>query len=207
MALNANALVSLATLKTYVKVPISVTSEDSILERFINGASERCERYCNRRFTSQQYTEIRDGGRINEILLFQWPVTGITSLHVDSDRDFDADALIDPSNYSIISDQNAEGIGLRRYDAFFPKGAGTIQIVYTAGYTAFAAPSDLQEACLLISAYWYKLQQQEEHNVASKSKGDEDVTLIQGIPVNASQILDDYKRLDVVTDVYPIVNV
>ena len=131
----------------------------------------------------------------------------ITSLHVDAYRDFDGDSLIDPSNYSIITDQNSEGFGLRRFDTFFPRGAGTIQIIYTAGYTQYASPSDLQEACKMIAAFWYKTQQQEEHNVASKSKGDEDVTLIQGIPINASQILDDYKRLDVPTDVYPIVNV
>ena len=207
MALNSNALVTLNTTKEFVGVPLSETSMDTLLENFINAASERCERYTNRKFTDTLYTEYRDGSRTIELLLHQWPVTSITELNPDPDRKWLAATALDSSVIQIFQDQNLEGIGVRRTDgAIFPRGPGIIKIQYNAGYTAFAAPSDLQEACKIAVAYWFNKNQNREYSTSTKSKGDEDVSILQGLPADAREILEDYKRLEVPGEAYPVVN-
>lgn len=207
MALNPNALVTLADGKEYVGIPALETSKDSLIEKFINSASERCERYCNRKFTTDTYTEYRDGSRTIEILLHQWPVTSITELNPDPERKWLSTTQLAASVIQIFSDQDGDGIGVRRTDGFiFPRGAGIIKVVYIAGYAAFGAPSDLQEACKITLAYYYTKQQNRDWATSTKSKGDEDISIVQGLPTDATQILDDYKRLEIPGEPYPVVN-
>jgi len=207
MALNANALVELAPMKTYLNIPALEISQDALIEGFINEISSLIENYCNRSFREQTHTERYNGVGVTELLLNHWPVNSITSIYVDSNRAFGASTLIDPANYEIFSDEKGEGYIVERFDAVFPRGRKNIKITYVSGYENFAdVPADLQLACKISVAFYYEQQQQKNWTFSNKSKGDENITLIQGLPESASLILDNYKRVEMVGPVEPVQN-
>ena len=208
MALNANALIELAPTKIYLGIPASETSQDDLVEGFINECSSLIENYCNRQFREVTHTERFDGVSVTEILLNHWPVSSITSIHVDSKRDFTVDTLVDSSNYELFQDEKGESIVVQRFDQAFPRGNKNVKIIYTAGYSAFSdVPADIQLACKITIAYYYEQQQQKNWTFSNKQKGDENITLVQGIPESAIVILDNYKRVEMVGPVEPVRNI
>lgn len=197
MALNTNALVSLADFKAFVKVPTAETSMDALLEGFINSVSQRIETYCRRKFRQLTHTEHHDGGRVNLVLLRQWPVNTVTSLHCSSERVWDSTSLIAATNYQIVKDEQGEGIAIERFDGTFPNGQKNIQVVYIAGYSALSdVPADLQLAAKIAAAFWYIKQQNMDWTQSTVAKGDENITIVQGIPKDARELLEDYRRME-----------
>jgi uncharacterized phiE125 gp8 family phage protein len=205
--LNANALVELDSLKGYVKVPLAETSLDELLRDFINEASSLIENYCNRKFRQLTYTQYLNGARTTELLLGQWPVSAINNLYIDNLRVFGADTLIDPAEYTIGVDEKDEGILVELYEQVFPQGRKNVKIEYVAGYNAFSdVPADLQLACKRTAAYYFEQQQNEDFTETNKSKGDENVTLIDGLPKSAALILENYVRLEMLAPPDPVRN-
>jgi len=207
MALNANALIELAPTKIYLGIPSTETSQDTLVEGFINSCSSLSENYCNRKFREVEHTERFNGVGITEILLSHWPINSITSIHVDDKRQFGVDNLLDPSNYEVFNDETGDGFIVERFDAIFPRARKNIQVIYKAGYVAFDdVPADLQLACKIAVAFYYEQQQQKNWTFSNKSKGEENITLIQGLPESSTLILDNYKRAEMIAPVEPIRN-
>lgn len=75
MAVSANALVSLANLKTWLG--ISSTTDDSVLEFSIDRASDFIRRYCARNFVSARYYEWHDTYGADRVALRHNPVTNV----------------------------------------------------------------------------------------------------------------------------------
>jgi len=208
MALNPNALLELAPAKIYLGIPLAELSQDDLIEGFINECSTLIENYCNRQFRQVTHTERFDGVSVTEILMNQWPISSITSVHVDSKRAFGVDTLVDPSNYELFQDERGESILVQRFDQAFPRGNKNVKIIYTAGYSAFAdVPSDIQLATKITVAFYYQQQQQKNWSYSNKQKADENITLVQGIPESAVLILENYKRVEMVGPVEPVRNV
>lgn len=197
MALNSNALTDLATVKD--DLGISKTDYDSILERMINAASQSIEKYLDRVVKEATYTEFQDGRASNKILLKEYPVSSITSLHIDNDGDFDANALIDSGDYSIDS----ESMLLLRHRTF-TKGYQNIKVVYVAGYST--VPSDIEHACIEYVNYLYVRRSDRRVGVKSKSKGGENITFVEGIPELIAQMLLPYKRNEFPSSNSPVLN-
>jgi len=195
--LNANALVDLDPTKIYLNIPLAETSQDDLIRDFINEASSLIESYCNRKFREQTITELRNGGRTYEIVLNQWPVSSITSVHEDSSRVFGVNTLLDSTEYMIGENERAEGFTVEKFNSVFAQGRKIIQIIYTFGYALYTdVPSDIQLACKRTAAYYFKQQQNQDFIEIEKSKGNEDIVLIDGLPKSASLILDNYRRLE-----------
>ena len=197
--LVANALTTLGEAKKFVKIPISETSQDDLMRTIINLASDRIQTFCNRKFIEETHTEFRDGNRTRRILLNQWPVQSITSLHIDGRREFGASSLVDATNYAIDEDESSDGVGVILFDRFFARGHRNIKIVYVAGYESpstseLALPSDIQGACLYLVQYYFLHQQQEDIHQASKSKGDETVGINLDIPPFVQAMVEDRRR-------------
>lgn len=197
MALKPNALVTLATMKEFVKIPTDITSQDSLLEEFINAASNRCEQFCTRKFLTARIVEYHNGERNSEVLLQQWPVTTIHRINIDNNRVFDpADDLV-AADYLEVKDEQQEIIGFEYFQRILPRGRQNILVDYTYGYADFDdLPSDLKQACLIIAAHAFDKQQDADWNVASKAKGDENFTNVQDIPQLAQTLLLSHKRLE-----------
>ncbi len=192
MALNANALVTLDFAKTYLKIPLSETSQDSIVELWVNAASDYIESEVDRKLKSQIITEYQHGRRTNILLLKQYPVTSITSFYEDSTGKFSGnETLIDPSEYTIGEDSNS----LIYVNRFFPSGYGNLKVVYVAGFNV--VPSDIQNGCLWLVTYYHKIRESGDIGRPSKGKGDESTSILQEAPQEVKNMINRHRRVDV----------
>jgi hypothetical protein len=114
---------------------------------------------------------------------------------------FAVDSLVDPTTYQIGKMDNGEGFTLEMFEGIFSRGRKIIKVEYVAGYATISTiPGDLQLATKRVIGYYWKQQQNMDFTETNKSKGDENITLIDGIPKAASLILDNYKRLEMSGD-------
>ena len=193
MTLNSNALITLEQAKIFVKVPTAETTHDILLEDFINEASQLIESYCNRKFALQEYTEVHSGNGLSQIMTKAFPVVSITSLYDDITRAFTD--VIDVVNYTLIRDESGHGYGIERFDNRFSRGQRNVKIIFQGGYSDI--PSDLQLACKVTLAFYYFKQQEQEWTTNTKAKGDENITMIEGLPKSVTEILHKYKRTEI----------
>ena len=199
MALNANALTSLATAKTVLSIPTLDITQDSRVERLINASSGFIEKQTDRLLKTQTITEFHDGRRFDRLILRQWPISSITSLRLDNSSVFtDPSTLVDTTEYVLENDQE-----LVLLSSIFPIGNKNIKIVYVAGYITVS--SDLEDACLKLIQWWEKMETNRDIGTSTKSKQDENITLVQGVPEIINIMLEPYKRRQFVTTV-PINN-
>jgi len=191
MALNSNALTTLATAKTYLKIPTGELSQDALVELYINAASQELEQECDRKLKTQAITETRHGRKQNILLLKEWPVTAIAELRIDGQANFtDPSTLIPATDYRLGED--AQSIVL--LNRVFPNGYGNIKAVYTAGYVT--VPSDLEHACLWLVSWFQQMRDSKDIGRESKSKGDESVTMLQTSPQYVKDAIARYKRTE-----------
>lgn len=192
MALNSNALTTLATAKAYLKIPTLEVGQDAMIELFINAASDDIERYCQRQIKSQTYTEYRHGRNQNILLPEQWPITAVTELRVDSDSDFTAtDTLVPVDDYR-IGDSGTTIVLVN--GRVFAKGYHNIRLIYTAGFAA--VPSSLENACLWIVSYYNRMREGQNIGRPNKSKEGESATYSQQWPPHVTAVLDQFRRTE-----------
>jgi len=146
MALNANALTSLAVVKRRIDVEGSYsTTYDALLEDLINEVSTYLEDKCNRIFRSQTYTEYFSGNGTPFLGLRQGPLTSITSVNFVEYSDA-GDGSRDETLTEIEEYQRLEGgligeghLGLgwieRRDGCVWTEGYRNYKVVYIAGFT------------------------------------------------------------------------
>lgn len=196
MALNANALTTLNMAKTYLKIPLAETSQDALVEFFINAASELIERETDRKLKAQSVVDTLHGRSSNMVMLSQWPVNSITELRIDNSSDFtESSTLIDADEYRIGDDKNTLVI----LSQTFPKGYNNIRVTFNAGYSTI--PSDLEHSCLWMVFYYHKMRIAEDIGRSSRSKGDESTSMIQEAPAEVKNTILRYKRTE-----FPIAN-
>lgn len=181
------ALVTLDLVKEHLDIPLANTSQDASLNLLITVVSGHIAQFCDRAFEEATYTETLDGTSQSEVLLQNYPVSSVTSVHVDNDRVFDAQALVDAEDYEIVDDNT-----LRRHDSKWPRGSQNIQVVYTAGFATI--PAAVQYATLLIIEQLYRSNQDRRIGRSSTSKNGETVNYLHGWPEEAKNLLATYKR-------------
>jgi hypothetical protein len=167
-------LISLANVKTLWGITDS--SQDAVLNLLIAQCSARCATYVGHVLEATNLTEYYRGTGTCDLVLLNWPVNSITSVHEDMGAEWGqaADAfaaateLVAGVDYSLRKDggggQARSGI-LRRIGTVWQKPtiyvpgtisptpaetSGTIRVVYNAGFATI--PDDLQQACLLLMA-------------------------------------------------------
>lgn len=207
MALAANALIELDPGKIWLGIPLAEASMDDLVMDIINHCSTLIESYCNRKFIEQTFTERHNGSGTTELLVNQWPINSITTLHIDSSREFGVETLIDSASYEFFNNEQEDGYSIEIYEGNFPEGRKNVKIVYAAGYPVFAnVPSDLQMGCKIALAFYYQHQQQQDWTMSTKSKGEENIVLVQGLPESATKLLANYKRLEMLAPPNPVRN-
>lgn len=191
MALNANALTTLAKAKSWLDIPTAETAEDTRIELLINAASQLIEKECQRVLIQQSYTEYFDGARTNRILLPQWPAQKPSEVNIDASWVFGADTALASTDYEI--QRNGE---LVLKDRYFPRGDRNIKVTYIAGYSPI--PPDLEMACLMLTEYYYQIRSDRRNGIKSKSKNGENISFTESIPEPIRKLLENYIRLDFV---------
>lgn len=145
MAVDAQAWTTVADCKA--QLGITDSTQDAFLESLVNRSYKILETWLGRKMKAADYTEYYDGPDDeypDQILLNQFPLNSIASLHDDLDRNFGSDMLVSSTDYVLYKERGI--VRLFRNQACFQKGIQNIKIVYNAGYTTI--PGDLADACI-----------------------------------------------------------
>lgn len=185
MALAANALID----QPYLEQMWQDVSFDDIgfAEELINQASALAEGIADRNLVAREVTEIHDGPGGNALLLKQWPIVSVSSVHIDGERAWGPETEISAYYYE-------GGSGVLYYDGGFGKQRQSVRVVYTGGLSE--VPSDLKEAAVeLVSWLWTR---QRSNNIAVRTTEGLDGTRTEHeltIPLQARRTIEGYRRI------------
>lgn len=199
VTLSSFALTSLETAKEHLDIPVSVTTSDDVVKRFINAATFKIESYCDRFFKKRiGIVEYQDGLSQDRILLNQWPAEKPSELWIDAKSEFtDTDKQLDSDDYQLELSGKGEGIGVVLTGGcgrFFPKGTRNIKIVYDAGYDVI--PDELEDACLWTVEFLYNMREDRRVGTSVKGKNQENITYLGALPEIVMLTLENYKRFE-----------
>jgi len=193
-SLVSYALISLADVKE--GLGITDSSQDNLLTRYINQATDMIERFCNgRRFKQTTYTDEEYSGSETQYLdLKNYPVSSITKLERRTSSDYSVSDFddIDTSDY-ILNQANENDYGQIYYPAGFLNGIRNYRVTYVAGYSAI--PNDLEEACGKLVSYLLKTANKNE-GIKSETLGRYSVTYDKG-SYNKDRIFQEAGIIDI----------
>lgn len=218
MALNANALTTLNTVKTLACISLNDTTHDVLFEMLINQASARIQNViCKRDFGRAEVTELLPGTNMQYLPLKLYPIQSITYV-----KENDLPLTVDVDFY--MSAEDAEAGMLYKPDGWksenlsrgLTEDAGaserTIEAKYIGGYYLPNAvgftegadnslPSDISFVCASIVADQYMKKIQGGQGLKSLSEGGLSYSWFDGSQAknNSYGILDEYAA---VLDVY-----
>lgn len=141
------------------------------------------------------YTIHLDGPTYMNPMVLQLPVrpiTTITSIHSDPDRQYTSDTLIDPTTY--IFDKFTSQIILDPISSTdtFDRSFRAIKAVVTAGYTSSTAPDDLKHAICIFAAQAQRNKAAQGRQTMS-NRGSSISSSPKTIPQEVKQILYPYR--------------
>lgn len=183
-AAGAGGLTTLSAVKEFLQIATAVTDDDTFITNLISRISADIEKECGRTFLAANYTEYHDGDSTSILMLDQYPVNSITSIHDDVDREYNADDLIDSDDYAFYSES-----GIVELDGLtFATGIKNIKVIYNAGYTTI--PTDLEQACIKRVAIEYLTGK------AGVNAFDSDnVTRLEKMKESADATIEKYKKI------------
>lgn len=140
MALNPNALITVAEAKTYLKVENAL--ENSLIETLINSATDTIEYDSNTCIKATDITdEVYNGEGDSFLVLRNHPVNSLSAVSINDET------------IPLESFNHAPGTGILVYKGTFPKGIGNVKVSYNAGHTTI--PGRYKTWCLqLVSDYY-----------------------------------------------------
>lgn len=170
----------------------STTEEDEI-DRLINAASWFANEYCHRNLKSRTYSGtdeecFYDGDDTSTLILRHPPVTSISALYIDTDREYGSDTLIDSDDYSV---NQRSGILTLDGDVF-TSGAKSIKVEYTGGYSTI--PWNLVQAIKELVQYWYGRQSSKRVGIRSVGTQAESTSYETDVPKAVLDVLNQYRR-------------
>lgn len=199
MALNTNALVSLATAKTHLGIPALDTTQDTRIEMLVNTASQLIADYSDRVLVYSSYDVRRDGRRADRLVLPEWPVVAITAVYDDPAWDFSTQTLIDPTEYGVEEDS----VLVLKNGRKFQRANRNVRVTYTAGYQLITGgpglpiPSTLSYACLMVVDWLDLIKSDRRLGVTSKGKNGESISFSDQLPPQITAMLADFVRAEI----------
>jgi uncharacterized phiE125 gp8 family phage protein len=186
-------LITRDALKRYLGIDATDTSHDDLLDDLIDYASERIETHCGRLFASEAITEYIDGSGTTELVLSRRPVTELTSVRVDADREFAEETEVDSSELVLRAEAGVVERVVGIAGALFPRGASNVRVEYTAGYAT--APDDIGLACVKLAAAWYAHASAGADGISRETLGEYSaVYRTSGLPADVEAILVPYRE-------------
>ena len=212
MALNANALTTVATVKGAGYLNISVTTYDTWLEKQINIASQRIENYIGRKLYTRTITsEKYKGNNRSKLYLKNYPVASVTSVIQQENTISSGDYELVSSDYSAYlynelgwwSNGITQGITKGIIDTY-----EDIKVTYVAGYvlppagTGITLPADIEEACIQSVIYAYnqigsggRTKQSEKLQSWSVTYADNEFDSKSGLLESVKSMLNSYREV------------
>jgi hypothetical protein len=162
-------MADLITAADCAHVPVLEGINADRLGALITAASGLVEDYCCREFTSAERTITTNGNGTEELLLPNFPVTGLDNVTIVEWDDTETE--IDGANFRIDED-----LGKIRFApdndsvyAWFPKGFQNIKVTYTAGFSTI--PQRVKEAVIKTVIWLFSLDSRDP-SVKSHRLGD-----------------------------------
>lgn len=199
MDLAPNALIDLESVKEYLQIPDSDTSNDNFLIRKINAMSILAQQYMNRDLKSQSYTEDLQGNNRQYLILRNYPLVSVESVSF-------FDNVLDSSQYDVDDYCKSRGMiyketGWTANDFLIGIGGDPvpgkkiIQVQYTAGYETI--PADIQDAIIdLVALKWKEnVRGDDRFAIEMEREGGVQYTYSKkdvAIPASISSVLDRY---------------
>jgi hypothetical protein len=138
----------------------NATRMNSLLNNILNSVTVVAEGEMKRSLTLESVTEYYDGPGTPILILKNYPVISITSIHMDANRTFDSTTLVDGINYySQLASGRIELLG----GLVWTRGQKNIQVIYTRGWASI--PLDLKQAGLELAAIKWKESQAGEGRI------------------------------------------
>lgn len=186
MALNDNALITIADVKDYYEIKSEASDINIQIEKLINRMSTLFESMIGP-VKAATYTKYYDGEGRKLLFLDHLPIISITSINDDSEWEWESSTLIDSDDYMIHS--SGQYIVLK---VALSSGDQNIEVVYKAGFEAI--PEDVKQVAIHEVIRWYK--HRADFDVTAKSLPDGSVTYTkQGLLDTTKLVLDKYKQL------------
>ena len=207
IALQANALLTLAELKAYLQ--ITGNEQDLAVATFINGVSDAVETLTGRRLAQRTYTNeylvVAEGTvRGMDWLDVEWPITALTNLSIDGTSQSlwqpgSPGSPLDRDVYILEARDPKHGCDRISRPGGWPLGA-LVQRTYTAGYSdappaTFPIPGDLKQAVQKLAGEWYYSRSRQSEPVISRSSGAETITYVNdALPRTFPTLVNSYRR-------------
>lgn len=146
------------------------TDHDTLFQSLINRVEAMVEAdKLQKNIGSSTFTAYFDGDGSNKVLLEEYPIISVTSVHDDTDRVFGADTLIDSDDIVVYPDE-----GMLVYDGgTFTIGNSNIKVVYQAGHDP--VPDDLKHALILYVAAEFLIAKTEINVIRPMGEGSGEV--------------------------------
>jgi uncharacterized phiE125 gp8 family phage protein len=145
---------TLANVKT--SLLISGTTDDAVLTRLMDAADGFIAEVTSRQFAGGTFTETHPAGR-SLAFLKNYPVASVTSVKVDSARQFGAETLWTTDRYVIHAERGViesvcgPFLWPRKRGSDWP---GALQVVYATATSA--VPPAIKEAFVQLIGHWYR---------------------------------------------------
>lgn len=191
--LDTYALTTVGACKEHLNIKDTDTSQDNIITRMINSASEMIEIFLDRKVKQRSFTEYFDGRGNDRILLRQWPVVKPTEVWDDPGGLFTTPSNKLPTDqYDIEGDP---GIGIQLLNGRqFSKGSRNIKVIYQGGYSTI--PYVIHEAAILFVEYMYDMRADRRIGVQTKGKNQESTTFLGDLPDFVKNMIEPYQRCE-----------
>ena len=196
------ALVSAATLREYLPEIASNTVIDTELNSLIGRIEKGVANYLGFPFNetllsptleSVSYTFYINSPILDDVYTLQLPicpVTSITSIHSDINREYGSDTLIDSSTYDLDKKYGRVILKPQSITRYFTRGYRSNKVICTAGFAT--APSDLEHAiCILASMSQRNKTNQGKESITSRN-GSIKLSL-KSMPLEVKEYLRPYR--------------
>lgn len=146
-------LTTRANVKQFIGILSGVTAFDAVLDTLVTLVDTLVEDYCHRHFADTTYTEFYDGqSNQRRLCLRNYPIISITSIHDDTNRDFDSGTLISADDYTFETGSDSNGI-VHFHAASLGRGIRNVKAVYRAGYATIPTPLTMAANMIVAAIY------------------------------------------------------
>ena len=196
-------LISLTDAKAYLNIAATDTTFDDIIEDMINACGAMFDNELNRKLESATHTLYIDGSGMKSIFVPAYPISSITSIYIDADRNFGSDTLVSSGDYVFYADTGEIAMFKSEYPVrynYFPEGKQNIKVTYVGGYltsgTNITLPYDLIKATKDQVKFMFKKWQDGTEGVSSYSTLNNNQTLVESTDIlpMVSRVLDKYRN-------------
>lgn len=186
-------LTTLATLKQWLPIPSTTTSDDATLSRLIAATSGDFTRSTARPdlLATDYASEVHQGDGGSRMIAFHWPINSVATLTVGGAAVAASPDKVLPGFYFDLDIDQERNRYLYLNGSSFADGAPVV-LSYNAGYAA--VPSDIEQAVIDWIVYRYKGRPNVGANTRRTAEG-EAVTVEQiDAPPNVLQVIERYTR-------------